>query len=89
MAYSSSGLTRIGSGGGYAVWMYATTDNLTAVVVSGYFNDAANMLNVGDVILTVDTDAAVPALAATVVVSNDGSTVDCGNGTSLSSTDTT
>ena len=33
MAYSSSGLTRIGSGGGYAVWMYATTDNLTAVVV--------------------------------------------------------
>ena len=47
------------------------------------------MLNVGDVILTVDTDAAVPALAATVVVSNDGSTVDCGNGTTLSSTDTT
>jgi len=88
MAYVSSGLSRIGSGGGYAVWIYASEDNLAAVNNSGYFTgEAVNMLNAGDVVMVVDTNASPIALSATVVVSNDGTTVDCGTGLDLSTAD--
>ena len=50
MAFSSAGLSRMAGGGGHNLWFYDSTDAMTAVRVSGYFNDAANMLNVGDAI---------------------------------------
>lgn len=50
MAYSSAGLQRIGPQNSNAptLWSYATTDALTTVDGSGYFNDAAALLQVGD-----------------------------------------
>jgi len=86
MAYSASGLTRMASGGGHSMWFYDSTEAITAVRVSGYFNNAASMLNVGDVIFVLDSDA--PAMSISVVLSNDGSTVDIADGTALTMTDT-
>jgi hypothetical protein len=86
MAYSSSGLTRMASGGGHSMWFYDSTEAMTAVRVSGYFNEAASMLNVGDVIFVLDSDA--PAMSISVVLSNDGTTVDIADGTALTMTDT-
>jgi len=86
MAYSASGLTRMASGGGHSIWFYDSTEAITAVRVSGYFNNAASMLNVGDVIFVLDSDA--PAMSISVVLSNDGSTVDIADGTALTVTDT-
>jgi len=86
MAYSASGLTRMASGGGHSIWFYDSTEAITAVRVSGYFNNAASMLNVGDVIFVLDSDA--PAMSISVVLSNDGSTVDIADGTALTMTDT-
>lgn len=85
MAYSASGLTRMASGGGHSIWFYDSTEAITAVRVSGYFNNAASMLNVGDVIFVLDSDA--PAMSISVVLSNDGSTVDIADGTALTMTD--
>jgi hypothetical protein len=53
MAYSSAGLQRVGPQNSNAptVWTYATTDALTTVDGSGYFNSAAGLLQVGDWIL--------------------------------------
>lgn len=86
MAYSASGLTRMASGGGHSMWFYDSTEAITAVRVSGYFNEAASMLNVGDVIFVLDSDA--PAMSISVVLSNDGTTVDIADGTALTMTDT-
>jgi hypothetical protein len=85
MAYSSSGLTRMAGGNGHSVWHYTSTDALTAVRVSGYFNSAANMMNVGDPIFVYDNDA--PTIALAVVLSNTGTVVDISDGTALSVAD--
>lgn len=86
MAYSASGLTNMATGGGHNLWFYTSTDALTAVRVSGYFNDAASMMNVGDVVFVYDSDA--PTMGISVVLSNDGTTVDIADGTALTVTDT-
>ena len=57
MAYSASGLTNMATGGGHNLWFYTSTDALTVVRVSGYFNDASDMMNVGDVVFVYDSDA--------------------------------
>jgi len=86
MAFSASGLTNMATGGGHNLWFYTSTDALTAVRVSGYFNDAASMMNVGDVVFVYDSDA--PTMGISVVLSNDGTTVDIADGTALTVTDT-
>lgn len=85
MAYSASGLTRMAGGGGHNLWFYDSTDAITAVRVSGYFNDAASMLNVGDAIFVLDSDA--PALSISLVLSNTGSVVDIADGTAITVSD--
>ena len=59
---------------------------MTVVRASGYFNDAASMLNVGDAIFVLDSDA--PTMSVAVVLSNTGSVVDISDGTAISVTDT-
>ena len=86
MAYGSSGLTRMSGGGGYNVWFYSSVDALSVVHASGYFNEAAGMMNVGDVVFVYDNNA--PTLGISVVLSNDGSTVDIADGTAITVTDT-
>ena len=86
MAYSASGLTRMAGGGGHSLWFYDSTDAMSVVRASGYFNDAANMLNVGDAIFVLDSDA--PAISVSLVLSNDGSVVDIADGTAITVTDT-
>jgi hypothetical protein len=53
MAYDRTKLQRVGPQNSNAptVWTYGTTDALTTVDGSGYFNDAADILQVGDWIL--------------------------------------
>ena len=86
MAYSATGLTRMAGGGGYNMWYYSSTDALSVVRASGYFNDAAGMMNVGDLVIVYDSDA--PTIALSVVLSNTGSVVDIADGTSITVTDT-
>ncbi len=86
MAYSASGLTNMATGGGHNLWFYTSTDALSAVRVSGYFNNAATMMNVGDVVFVYDSDA--PTMGISVVLSNTGSVVDIADGTALTVSDT-
>lgn len=86
MAYGSTGLTRMAGGGGYNMWYYSSTDALSVVRASGYFNDAADMMNVGDLVIVYDSDA--PTIALSVVLSNTGSVVDIADGTAITVTDT-
>ena len=85
MAYSASGLTRMTGGGGHSLWFYDSTDALSAVRASGYFNDAATMLNVGVVVFVYVSVA--PTMGISVVLSNTGSVVDIADGTAITMTD--
>lgn len=57
MAFSRLALQRVGPQNATApsIWTYATADALTAVDASGYFNDAAANLQVGDFIFVASS----------------------------------
>ncbi len=85
MAYTASGLTRIGGDSNGSLWMYTTTDAIATVNTSGYFNSAANMLAVRDLIIVCDTN--VPTTNFVNVLSNTGTVVDVSDGTAVAETD--
>tara|TARA_B100000949_G_C14044158_1_gene350793 strand:+ start:96 stop:362 length:267 start_codon:yes stop_codon:yes gene_type:complete len=86
MAYSSSGLGKLCTSGGWSLWCYQTTDAIATVNSAAYFTgEAVNMLKVRDVIMVVDTNA--PTTSFVSVLSNDGTTVDVSDGTAIAETD--
>ena len=86
MAFSASGLTLwTMNGDGPKLWNYSTTDTIATVNSSGYFNSAANMLSVRDVIIVKDTNT--PTTSHVTVLSNTGSVVDVSDGTAIAETD--
>ena len=85
MAYSASGLSRLAGSSNFNLWSYVTTDAIAAVNSAGYFNDAANMLAVRDLIIVHDTN--VPTTNFVTVLSNNGTAVDVSDGTAVAETD--
>ncbi len=89
MAYSVTGLQPIGgqskAGQAPQLWSYTTTDAIASVNTSGYFNDAAGVLKVGDLVYVFDSNT--PTASLVVVLSNTGSVVDVSDGTSISVAD--
>ena len=85
MAYSASGLHRMAGASGVQLFIYQTTDAVGTVNTSGYFNDAAGMLNVRDLIIVMDTNT--PTTHFCTVLSNTGSVVDVSDGTAVAETD--
>mgnify|MGYP003632273160 FL=1 len=85
MAYAAAGLHRIGGASGAALWMYRTADAIATINSAGYFNDAAAMLNIRDLIIVQDTN--VPSTNFVTVLTNTGSVVDVSDGTVVVETD--
>ena len=85
MAYASSGLHRMAGATGVNLWIYQTTDTIATVNTANYFNSAANMLNVRDLIIVMDTNT--PTTNFCTVLSNTGSAVDVSDGTAVAETD--
>jgi hypothetical protein len=85
MAFASSGLTRVGGDSNGSLWMYTSADAIAAVNSAGYFNSAANMLDIRDLIIVRDTN--VPTTSFCTVLSNTGSVVDVSDGTAVAETD--
>jgi len=73
MSYVSSDLSVLAYANNFTLWHYTTVDS--AVTGAGYFNNAAGMLRVGDMIITnIDTDG-TPSTKFYVVTANTGSAV--------------
>lgn len=85
MAFSAAGLTRIGGASNGDLWFYSSADAIAAVNSAGYFNDAANMLAVRDLIIVTDTNT--PTTHFVNVLSNTGTVVDVSDGTAVVETD--
>ncbi|MFN4090447.1 MAG: hypothetical protein ACK4QW_15580 [Alphaproteobacteria bacterium] len=56
MAFQSRNLSVIAYANGFTLWQYGSaTDAIAAIVASGYFNEAAPMLRVADLIVIADS----------------------------------
>lgn len=67
-------------------WCYTSIDAATVIDSAGYFNNAKDLLNVGDVIrANVDTDG-TPGFGEFYVSANDGTTVDVNDMVSIVTT---
>ena len=87
MAYDSANLIRIGGGSGQNLWYYSTTETQAQIDAVNYFNDAAKMLSVNDVIICITATGGTPVVTHAYVNANDGSTVDIVNGVAITATD--
>ena len=87
MAFQSKDLSVLAYANGFTLWHFTTTDPATDVDTTGYFNAAADMLRVGDMILAnTDTDG-TPAAGILLVASNAARVVDVANLTPVGATD--
>ncbi len=88
MAYSSRNLSVLAYANGFTLWHYGTIDKAADVDTDGYFNSAADMLRVGDMIIgNVDT-AATAQCGIFVVRSNSGGVVNVSDLTAFGVADT-
>lgn len=88
MSYDKTKLGLLNETNGFRLWHYSTPDTAATVDTAGYFNAAASVLQVGDVIIAqVDTDG-TRATGLMAVVSNAAGVVDVADIVSLTGTDT-
>jgi len=88
MAFVSKDLSVLSYANGFTLWHYATVDAAASVDTAGYFNNAAHMLRVGDMIMAnVDTDG-TPGAGLFLVSANTGGTVDVNDLTTVGGSDT-
>lgn len=89
MAFAASGLTRMSSGGGYAIWMYSTADAIASVNTASYWTGtvAAQMCNVGDIMFVYDSNTPTLNICQVNAVDRAAGTMDITDGTAVSQTD--
>ncbi len=89
MAYAEIGLQPIGgqskAGNAPQMWSYKSADAIADVNTEGYFNDASDVLKVGDLIYVFDSNT--PTANLVVVLSNTSGVVDVSNGESITVAD--
>ena len=89
MAYSVTGLQPIGgqskAGSAPQMWSYTTTDAIATVNTAGYFNNASDVLKVGDLMYVYDSNT--PTASLVIVLSNASGVVDVSDGTTIAVTD--
>lgn len=73
MAFLTSNLSVLAYANNFTLWHYTTED--AAVTGSGYFNDAADMLRVNDLIITNIDTADTPETIFYIVTANNGTSV--------------
>jgi hypothetical protein len=91
MAYLASGLNTIGgqskAGSAPQMWSYTTPDAIADVNTAGYFNGAASLLKVSDIIFCYTSSGGTAAMSIVWVNANSGTVVDVTNGTTVDATD--
>jgi len=87
MAYLSKDLSVLAYANGFTLWHYTTADAASVVDATGYFNAAAQMLRVGDIVVAnVETAGAMKA-GLFLVSANANGIVDVNDLTQIGSAD--
>lgn len=79
MAYASKDLSVLAYANGFTLWHYTTHDAATDVDTAGYFNGAADLLRVGDMLLANCAVGGSPATGVLVVAASANGAVDVAN----------
>lgn len=88
MSYLSKNLSVLAYANGFTLWHYTTADAAATVDSAGYFNAAADMLRVGDILVAnVETGGTLKA-GLFLVSSNASGVVDVDDMTGIGGTDT-
>ncbi|NQU61010.1 MAG: hypothetical protein HQ512_07755 [Rhodospirillales bacterium] len=88
MAFSSKNLSVLAYANGFTLWHYTTIDPAIDVDTLGYFNEATDMVRVGDMILAnTDTDG-TPSSGIFLINANSASVVDAADMTAVGGADT-
>lgn len=75
MALVLTNLSVLAYANNFTLWHYTTIDTAANIIAAGYFNSAAAMLRVGDLmIVNIDTDG-TPSTKFYIVTGNTGSVV--------------
>jgi len=80
LALSSASLN---SGLGPRRWTYTTADTTATVDTAGYFDNAADLLTVGDIVEAITSSGGTPSYDSYLVNSNTGGVVDVANSAPL------
>lgn len=88
MAYTPASLTRLAGASNVSLWHYSTADAVADVNTSGYFNDAAGMIRLNDVILCISSTGGTPVVSQLYCNANSGTVVDVTDGVVVTATDT-
>ncbi len=88
MAFNSKDLSVLAYANGFTLWHYTSVDPAIDVDTSGYFNDASDIVRVGDMILAnTDTDG-TPASGIFLINANAAGVVDAADMTAVGNADT-
>lgn len=88
MAYVSRNLSVLAYANGFTLWHYTTADTADTVDTAGYFNGAADMVRVGDIVLANTETGGTAKAGLLVVSSNTGGVVDVNDLTPIGAADT-
>lgn len=83
MAFTFNTLSRVCQGAGFTQYMYATSDAKNTVDAAGYFNGAADFLNVNDIIIVKASDGVGQVIVNDVTAG----AVDTGDVDAITATD--
>ncbi len=87
MAFNSKDLSVLAYANGFTLWHYTSVDPAIDVDTSGYFNDASDIVRVGDMILAnTDTDG-TPASGIFLINANAAGVVDAADMTTVGGSD--
>ncbi len=89
MAFKAKDLSVLGYANGFTLWHYVTDDTATQVGTTNYFNDAAHMIRVGDMIMAnVNMDSSPAGGIFLINANNSNGVVDAANMTPFGNSDT-
>jgi len=88
MAFKSKDLSVLAYANGFTLWHYTSVDLAADIDTAGYFNDATDMVRVGDMVMAnADTDG-TSASGIFLVNANSAGVVDVADMTSVGAVDT-
>ncbi len=88
MAYQSKDLSVLAYANGFTLWHYVTADTAATADTAGYFNAAADMLRVGDIIIANVDTGGTPAAGLLLVKTNASGIVNVADMTAVGGTNT-
>lgn len=88
MAFKSKDLSVLAYANGFTLWHYTSVDLAADMDTAGYFNDASDMVRVGDMVMAnADTDG-TPTSGIYLVNANASGVVDLADMTTVGAVDT-